>query len=231
MMFGISVAVREVSVDATVEVIAAVQAGDAGKLRTLLAADPELGAARDTNGVSALMHALYRRRADLADLLRAAHPELDVFEATSLGRSDLLEDLLKNDPRLAHAWSGDGFTALHFAAFFGQESCARVLLDHHADPGAVAKNAMQVMPLHSAAAGRNLAIVRALLEHGAPVNARQHQGWTALHEAAQSGDQAMVELLLKHGASPNAKNESGVTPQELAESKGHEQIAERLRAA
>jgi ankyrin repeat protein len=218
-------------VAARAEVITAVQAGDAGKLRSLLDSDPALGGARDENGVSALMHALYRQRPDLADLLRAAHPELDIFEATSLGRSDLVEDLLERDPRLAHVWSGDGFTALHFAAFFGQESCARVLLEYHADAGAIAKNAMQVTPLHSAAAGRNLTIVRALLEHGASVNARQQQGWTALHEAAQSGDQAMVELLLKHGANPNARNDSGVTPEELAESKGHEQIAERLRAA
>jgi uncharacterized protein len=213
------------------EVFAAIESGDAGQLKDLLAQDHSLAAARDASGVSALMHALYRQRKDMADVLRAGRGELDIFEAASLGRSDLIEDLVSRDPRLANARSGDGFTPLHFAAFFGQESVARVLLEHHADAAAVANNGMQVMPLHSAAAGRNLAIARALLEHGAPVNARQQKGWTALHAAAQHGDHPMVELLLKYGANPNAKNDDGLTPDEVAEEKGHMDVAERLRAA
>src|ERR1700747_1550459 len=213
------------------EVIAAIEAGDAGQLRTLLAEDRSLAAARDASGVSALMHALYRQRKDMVDVLRAGRGDLDIFEASSLGRADLVEDMVSRDPRLANARSGDGFTPLHFAAFFGQESVARVLLEHHADAAPVTNNGMQVMPLHSAAAGRNLAIARALLEHGAPVNARQQKGWTALHAAAQHGDRAMVELLLKYGANPNAKNDAGRTPEQVAEEKGHTEVAERLRAA
>ena len=213
------------------EVIAAIEAGDAGQLRTLLAEDRSLAAARDASGVSALMHALYRQRKDMVDVLRAGRGDLDIFEASSLGRADLVEDMVSRDPRLANARSGDGFTPLHFAAFFGEESVARALLEHHADAGAVANNALQVMPLHSATAGRHLAIVRALLEHGAPVNARQQKGWTALHAAAQHGDRAMVELLLKYGANPNAKSDDGLMPDEVAEEKGHVDIAERLRAA
>jgi len=215
----------------TQDVIAAVESGDADRLRAVLAEDRNLAAARDGSGVSALMHALYRQRKDMVDVLRAGRGDLDIFEVTSLGRPDLAEELLSRDPRSANARSGDGFTPLHFAAFFGQESVARVLLEHHADDGAIANNGMQVMPLHSAAAGRNLAIVRALLEHGAPVNARQQKGWTALHAAAQHGDQPMVELLLKYGANPNAKNDDGLTPDQLAHEKGHIEIAERLRAA
>ena len=217
--------------DTSQQVIAAVQSGNVEELRTLLQHSPSLAGARDTGGVSALMHALYRQRKDAVDLLRAAHPELDIFEAASLGRADLVAEMVERDPRLAFSRSGDGFTPLHFAAFFGEESVARVLLEHHADAGAVADNPMKVMPLHSAAAARNLAIVRALLEHGAPVNAKQQQGWTALHAAAQHGDQAMVELLLKYGAHPNAKNDDGRTPEQLAEEKGHVDLAERLRAA
>jgi len=213
------------------DVIEAIEAGNAEQLKALLAADRSLGSARDATGVSALMQALYRQRKDMAELLRRARPELDIFEAASLGRADLVEDMVTRDPRMAFERSADGFTALHFAAFFGEDSVARVLLEHHADAGAVANNPMQVQPLHSAAASRNLAIARALLEHGAPVNARQQKGWTALHAAAQHGDKPMVELLLKHGANPNAKNDDGRTPDEVADEKGHLEIAERLRAA
>ena len=213
------------------DVMAAVQSGNVEQLKELLAQDRSLGTARDGSGVSALMHALYRQRKDMVDALRGTGLELDVFEAASMGRSDLVEEMVERDPRLANARSGDGFTPLHFAAFFGHESVARVLLEHHADAGAVANNPMKVMPLHSAAAGRNMAIVRALLEHGAPVNAKQERGYTALHEAAQQGNQMMVDLLLKYGANPNAKNDDGITADQLAQEKGHADIAERLRAA
>jgi ankyrin repeat protein len=213
------------------DVIEAIESGNADRLKELLAADRSLGSARDASGVSALMQALYRHRKDMAELLRRARPELDIFEAASLGRADLVEDMVTRDPRMAFARSADGFTPLHFAAFFGEDRVARVLLEHHADAGAVANNPMQVQPLHSAAAARNLALARALLEHGAPVNARQQKGWTALHAAAQHGDQPMVELLLKYGANPNAKNDDGRTPDEVADEKGHLEVAERLRAA
>ena len=217
--------------DGKQEVIAAIQAGDAEQLKSLLAQDRTLATARDASGVSAMMHSLYRQRKDMVDLLRAANFEFDIFEASSMGRSDLVAEMIESNPRLANARSGDGFTPLHFAAFFGHENVARVLLELHADAGAVADNPMKVMPLHSAAAGRNLAIVRALLEHGAPVNAKQERGWMALHEAAQLGDRAMVELLLKYGANPNAKNDDGRTAEDVAEEKGHSDVAERLRAA
>jgi uncharacterized protein len=125
----------------------------------------------------------------------------------------------------------NGFTPLHFAAFFGQEVIAVQLLQHGADPAAQAKNPMKVMPLHSAAAAHNLAIVRTLLEHGAPPNARQEHGWTAIHEAAQNGDQAMVELLLKCGADRSPANDDGTTPLDLATKNGHTEIAKLLAAS
>jgi len=49
------------------------------------------------------------------------------------------------------------------------------------------RNAQRVMPLHSAAAGRHLTIMQALLAHGADPNARQADDFTPLHAAAQNG--------------------------------------------
>jgi ankyrin repeat protein len=89
------------------EVIAAVQSADAEKLRALLAAEPSLAVARDGSGVSAIMHALYRRRKDMVDLLLAARPELDIFEATAAGHSERVAELLHRDPTVARSWSAD----------------------------------------------------------------------------------------------------------------------------
>lgn len=212
-------------------IIAAVQTGELDKVKEFLAQDPSLAQSRDASGVSAIMHALYRQRADVLDLLLASSPTLDIFEAVSLGRIDRCVALLQSDPQLLSSWSADGFTALHFACFFRQEAAAKLLLERGADSSAVARNSMKVAPLHSAAAGHHVNIVRLLLEHGAQPNTRQQQGWTAVHSAAQEGDRAMLELLLKYGADPRATNDAGKTPLQLAQEKGHQEIARLLQAA
>jgi ankyrin repeat protein len=209
-------------------VIAAVQAGNLDQVRALLADSPASAAARDSSGVSAIMHALYRGRRDIADELAVAKGELDIFEATSLGRRERVAELVGRDPSTAAAWSPDGFTPLHFACFFGQDATAEFLVQNGAPVDAVSRNTMTVMPLHSATAGHRREIMRLLLEHGAPANARQQAGWAPLHEAAQSGDRELVELLLEHGADPGQANDAGVTALQLARDKGHDTIVRRM---
>ena len=212
----------------TAEVMAAIQAGDRNKLSTLLAENPALASARDDAGVSAVMQAVYHRRAELLPLLLASHRGLDIFEAGALGRTDRAAELLLQDPQLASAWSPDGFTALHLAAFFGQEKVADLLVRHGADIQVAARNPMKVAPLHAAAAGHSLPVVRALLERGAAPNARQQKGYTALHSAAQNGDKAMIELLLAHGADRTLANDDGKTAAQYAKDAGHSELAAML---
>ncbi len=207
------------------------QTGDADGLRRLLDQDPAAAEARDATGVSLLMHSLYRGRRDLAELIASKKQALDIFEAAALGRLDRLKTCL--DEASIHASainsrSKDGFTALHFACFFGQPEAARLLIESGAATDAVAANPMQVMPLHSAASARNLEAARLLLEHGAPVDARQQAGWTPIHAAAQNGDRPMIELLLKHQADPKLANDDGKTPAMVAREKGHEEVAALL---
>ena len=210
------------------------QAGDADTLRQLLEREPAVAEARDANGVSLLMHSIYRGHRDLAELIANKKKALDIFEAAALGRLDRLKQCIRDasaiDSRSIDSRSKDGFTALHFACFFGQPEAARLLIESGAAVDAVAANPMQVMPLHSAASARNLEAARLLLEHGAPVNARQQGGWVPLHAAAQNGDRSMVELLLKHRADPKLANDDGKTPAVLAREKGHEQIAALLES-
>jgi ankyrin repeat protein len=201
------------------------QAGDADGLRRLLEKDPGLSEARDPTGVSLLMHSLYRGRRDLAELIASKKKALDIFEATALGRLDRLKQCLRDDPSAIDSRSKDGFTALHFACFFGQPEAARLLIESGAAVDAVAANPSQVMPLHSAASARNLKAARLLLEHRAPVNARQQGGWVPIHAAAQNGDRPMVELLLKYRADPKLANDQGKTSAMVAREKGHAEIA------
>lgn len=180
-----------------------------------------------TTPVSPVLEALYRGHRDEAGRL-AADRSLDVFEASALGRDDRVAELLA-DPSLAQAWSPDGFTALHLAAFLGNARTVRLLLDAGADPCAVARNGMAVTPLHSAASSRKLDVTALLIAHGADLDAQQQGGFTALHAAAAHADDPMVRQLIDRGANPDLVNDQGRTAADLAEERGHPELAARIR--
>lgn len=147
-----------------------------------------------------------------------------------MGDAGRLAELLDAEPALARAYASDGFTPLALSAFFDHPAAVRLLLERGADVSAVARNAMQVQPLHSAVAARAREVVRLLLAAGADSNARQHGGWTPLQAAAAHGDDEMVHDLLAAGADSRAANDSGQDAARLAEENGHTALAERLRA-
>ena len=140
-----------------------------------------------------------------------------------------MRERLDEDPGRAVAWSADGFTALHFAAFFGKAEAARTLIDAGAMVDVVSGNEMRVQPLHSAAAGRHHEVCRLLIASGADVNATQQHDFTPLHAAAQHGDDELVELFLSAGADPLARTDAGDTAADIAEAAGHVDVARRLR--
>ena len=199
--------------------------GGLEQLQQSINLDPGLATARDANGVSALMTALYYRKQEMVQYLRGRIPALDLFEASALGEAGRVEQLLR-DGQAVNTYSPDGFTPLHLSVFFNQPACARFLLAHGAAVNAVAANPSRVQPLHSATACRSLELVRLLLEHGAEVNARQQGGWTALQAAAKHGGLELVELLLQHGADPDEAADDGQTAKTLS---ANEKIRDRLK--
>jgi ankyrin repeat protein len=160
---------------------------------------------------SELLEALYRGDRDVVEAKLAEQPDLTLFEAAAVGATGRVRELLSIDPGSGGGWSPDGFTALHLAAFFGNEADCAELLECGADVNAVARNPLRVQPLHSAAAGGHTAVARLLLEHGADPNARQEGGFVPLHAAAQAGNDELYGLLVASGADQDATTDDGRT--------------------
>ena len=71
--------------------------------------------------------------------------------------------------------------------------------------------------------------VKALLDKGADVNAKDKYGDTALMGAAEAGNTDVVRVLLDKGADVNAKSKDGVTALMYAKEKNHTKIIEVLK--
>jgi uncharacterized protein len=156
--------------------------------------------------MSDLLEALYRGDRERVDVLLAAEPELDVFEAAALGRTQRLRELLDEDPSHANDFGDDGFHPLGLACFFGHVEAARLLLEGGADVDALSTNEqIQTAAIHAAAAASGdeatrYELVKLALEHGADPNLRQGGGFRAIDAARQNGDERVERLLLDHGA-------------------------------
>ncbi|HEU4387619.1 MAG TPA: ankyrin repeat domain-containing protein [Blastocatellia bacterium] len=191
----------------------AVTKGDVAKVKEMLRADPALAQARDQKGVSAILKATYNGKKEVAAEILATGVQLNIFEAAATGQTERVKTLIKQDVSLVNAFSPDGFMPLGLAVFFGHGDTVEALLAAGAEVNTASRESMKVTPLHSAAAARQTAIAKVLIDHGADVNSSQAEsGFTPLHEAALNGDIELARLLLERGAKINAKMTDGKTP-------------------
>lgn len=211
------------------EIFDVIRAGDKARLEALLAADPKLVNVRNEMGHSPVLIAQYHRRHDLVAVLLAAGPILDVFDAASVGRTDRVAALLDADPSLLNAYSRDGFFPLGLAAFFGHADTVRLLLARGADVAQAAKNPMRIQAIHAAVAGPSPEAVKMIVEAGAPINAKQDKGWTALHEVVNKKDVEMARYFLAHGADPKQQNDEGKSAIGLAAEQGNADLLKVLK--
>ena len=142
-----------------------------------------------------------------------------------------------------------GFTPLHFAAYWGADDVARLLVAKDADVNA--RNKDGATPLHGAAYGANLEIARLLVAKGADVNAKgagvddaaryvlfnkrrflstsRVADRTPLHQAAFNGHTEVARLLVDEGAAVDPKDAEGETPLHRAASDyGNVEVARLL---
>ena len=202
------------------ELFAAMRLGSGSIVRQLVRRDALVARSRDEAGLSAILRCLYDWNLEMLEILLAASPELDIFEAAALGKVERLEELLACTPGLARAWSVDGVTPLHLACFYGQEEAVECLLEAGADASVGAQNQPGSTPLHEAARSGHRNIVLLLLAHGADTELSDCQGWTPLHLAASQGYQDIVEVLLLSGTHSQLTGE-GKSPRDLAVANGH----------
>jgi ankyrin repeat protein len=164
-----------------------IDSGDVEALRAELAEHPEEAAARDEQGLTAVMRAAYRGP-DVLDAVRDAGPPLEPFDRIVVGESAGLP--------APDAWTPDGFTPLHIAAFAHNVEATRALLAAGADPNVIATASFaQVTPLGTCAfAGAN-GVARVLLEHGADPTLTADHGFTPLDAAIENGNDELAALL------------------------------------
>jgi ankyrin repeat protein len=169
-----------------------IDADDAAGIRELLLRDPSAADARDDTGVSPLARALYNGKREAFDAIRAASRLEDPWDRLIAGESDGLP--------APDAWSADGFTALHLAAFAHNPAAARVLLQAGADPNVVARSEFaRVTPLGTCAFANEPDVARLLLDHGADPSIAEDDRTTPLAVAEANGHSEVAEVLLAAG--------------------------------
>lgn len=144
----------------------------------------------------------------MTDLIGAVQAAKSRSDAQLAPVYEVVAGLLAKGSLEAATSAGD--TPLILVSLIGDTGLARALLDKGAS--ALAKNADGMTALASAVAyGGDEALVRALVEAGSDLEARQISlnGQTPLMTAAYQGKSALVKYLLSRGAQVNAVKQDG----------------------
>jgi uncharacterized protein len=215
--------------DKTKDFFAAIRAGDAATVRSLLDADPALATVKNEQGQSPVLAAIYSGRTEIRDLLIAGGVTLELHEAVAAGQLDGVKQLLDKSPALAKSYAPDGFPLLALAAAFGHAPVVRYLFEKGGDVNAAATNGTGYNALTGAVASGRKEITEWLLENGADPNYRYGAGYSPLLTAAANGHLEIVKALLRRGADLHAKTNDGQTAASLAEERKHAEVAAFLR--
>ncbi|ULL16303.1 ankyrin repeat domain-containing protein [Paenibacillus sp. H1-7] len=216
------------------EMFEAISHNNVEKVTELLRQDSSLVNVSNSKGETAVLIATYLRANEIKELLIEQGAELNIFEASAVGNTARVKELLEQTPHWISAYGPDGFPPLSMAAHFDNEETVKLLLELGADVNARSQDGnLNNMAVHAAIMGNYEHIIQLLIRYGADVNARcegkLRAGYTALHVASYFGRESLIELFLKHGADKSVWNADGETPYELALNKGHLLSAELLK--
>lgn len=120
-------------------------------------------------------------------------------------------------------WADEtGETALHVAARFGHDECAKIIIEGNDSQKAdleIAEKTYSWTPLHVSAVDGSLSVAKLLVESGANVTKADASGWTAKEHAALRGHMEIARFLAFYG-------DEHEQPARAAESPGLPAVAE-----
>jgi len=204
-------------------------ADDGDGLAAALKGAPETFRIRNENGETLYLYCLYRGKAKCLEML-GRRGGLSLHEAAAAGDAARVEACVKAAPWSIQTLSGDGWTALHLAAYLGRDDALLKLLELGADARQWGRAFDANLALHAASAGRRpgkAAFVKLLAATGDP-DIAQKTGYTALMIAAGNGFADAVDALLAAGADKTRKLPDGKTAADLARERGHQALAGKL---
>ncbi|MFA5160846.1 MAG: ankyrin repeat domain-containing protein [Elusimicrobiales bacterium] len=197
-------------------------------------ADPN---AASKNGLTPMMAALQRGKADFVKLLQARGGKSNssrdgkktpLMCAAAGGNINLIESLLAAGADINEA-DKEGNTALLEALKRGRHDVAAALIQKGADVSA--RTTTGTTALMTAASRTESGTLQLLLDKGQDVNAVSDKGVTALMMAAQAGNGAAAQFLLSKGANPAAKDAMGKTAMVYAMANDAFDIADMIKDA
>ncbi|BFZ14057.1 hypothetical protein BsWGS_17095 [Bradybaena similaris] len=147
-----------------------------------------------------------------------------LLDAAKRGETDTVRALMSNGAPFTTDWLGT--SPLHFAAQFGHQETAEVLL--RAGISRDARTKVDRTPLHVASQEGHLAIVQLLLQSNADIDAKDMLKMTPLHWSTEKGHVQIIGLLIQSGADITLEDKFGRTPVDIAIANGRSDIAQLI---
>lgn len=163
----------------------AIWSGDPDTVRTLIAAGANVNVLPNENDVPPLIYSLWEKKVDIITILLDAGADLDSRTGAALNVS-----------------GEGGFRPLYWAAVSSSREVFNLILSR-GDYGDT---------IHMAACRGDLQRVKAFVQEGLGVDARDEGGCTPLHWAAYGDSSAVADYLIAEGGDINAKDNFGRVP-------------------